>query len=42
MGHVALALTPEVASPHRLMHIDHEVNYIMRVSPIENPFVKVI
>lgn len=42
MGHVALALTPEVASPHRLMHIDHEVNYLLRVSPIENPFVKVI
>ncbi|MDO4979448.1 MAG: hypothetical protein Q4E58_00910 [Prevotellaceae bacterium] len=42
MGHIALALTPEVASPHRLMHIDHEVNYLLRVSPIENPFVKVI
>lgn len=42
MGHVALALTPDVASAHRLMHIDHEVNYLLRVSPIENPFVKVL
>lgn len=42
MGHVALAITPNQPVPHRLMHIDHEVNYLLRTSPLENPFVKVI
>lgn len=42
MGHVALDITSDVPVPHSLMHIDHEVNYILRVSPLENPFVKVL
>lgn len=42
MGHVALDITPDIPVPHKLMHIDHEVNYILRVSPLENPFVKVL
>lgn len=42
MGHVALALTPEEPAAVRLMHIDHDVNYMFRVSLLENPFVKVI
>lgn len=42
MGHVALALSPAGPAAHRLMHIDHEVNYVLRVSMLENPFVKVL
>lgn len=42
MGHVALDITPDISVTHKLMHIDHEVNYILRVSPLENPFVKVL
>lgn len=42
MGHVALSLTPALSVAHSLMHIDHEVNYRLRISPLENPFVKVI
>ncbi|MDD7318263.1 MAG: hypothetical protein SOZ80_03000 [Prevotella sp.] len=42
MGHVALAITPGQSVAMSMMHIDHDVNYVLRVSPLENPFVKVI
>lgn len=42
MGHVALALTSKHDEPPQIMRIIHDVNYRLVVSPLENPFVKVI
>lgn len=42
MGHVALSLTPPVTEPRQLMRIVHEVNYELRLSSMENNFVKLL
>ena len=42
MGHVALALSPQPTEPRQLMRIIHGVNYELKLSPMENNFVKLL
>ena len=42
MGHVALALTPPPMAPKQMMRIEHDVNYRLKVSNLENNFIQTI
>ena len=42
MGHVALALTPKRGEPRKLMSIVHNVNYMLRLSNLDNNFVMTV
>ncbi len=42
MGHVALALTPPPMAPKQMMRIEHDVNYKLKVSNLENNFIQTI
>lgn len=42
MGHVALALSPTIDAPKRLMRIVHEANYTLKTSFLENNYVKTL
>ena len=42
MGHVALALTPPPMAPKQILRIEHDVNYKLKVSNLENNFIQTI
>lgn len=42
MGHVALSLTPPPMTPKQMMRIEHDVNYKLKVSNLENNFIQTI
>lgn len=42
MGHLAVALSPTEFEPRKLMRIVHNVNYQLKISDMENNFVKVL
>ena len=42
MGHVALSIPTSALEPKRVMTIEHDVNYCLKVNVIENCFVKTL
>ena len=42
MGHVALALSSNEPVPRKVMRIEHDVNYHLKISKLDNNFVQVI
>ena len=42
MGHVALSLPASELLPKRIMYIDHDVNYLLKIANVENCFVKTL